>query len=91
MHGKTPVLNSLFNKVAGLKARTAFFKKFFIRTPPVVTFERAKEKNGTEKVFNVELSPSKKNLFYILERKTFKNNETYFFFHLKSSFCSQDF
>ena len=38
----------------------------------------------------VGFSPSKKNYFYFLQWKPFKNDEKYFLFHLKSSFRSQD-
>ena len=38
----------------------------------------------------VGLSPSKKNLFYLLQWKPFKNGEKCFLFRFKSSFCSQD-
>ena len=38
----------------------------------------------------VRLSPSKKNLFYWLHRKTFKSDEKCFLFHFKSSFGFQD-
>ena len=38
----------------------------------------------------VGLSPSKKNLCYLLDWKPFKNDGKCFFFTLKSSFCSQD-
>ena len=40
--------------------------------------------------FKVGLPPSKKNLFYRLQWKPFKNDEKSFLFHLKSSFRSQD-
>ena len=41
-------------------------------------------------VFKVGLSSSKKNYFYLLQWKHFKNDEKSFLFRLKSSFCSQD-
>ena len=40
------------------------------------------------KTFKVGLSPSKKN--YLLQCKSFKNDEKCFLFHLKNSFHSQD-
>ena len=40
--------------------------------------------------FKVGLSPSKKNLCYLLHWKSFKNDEKRFLFHRKSSFRSQD-
>ena len=43
------------------------------------------------KTVKVELSPFKKNLFYLPQWKPFKIEEKYiFFFNLKSSFRSQD-
>ena len=47
----------------------------------------------TAKCANVDLqsdSHFKKKSFYLLQWKPFKNNETCFLFHLKSSFHSQD-
>ena len=41
-------------------------------------------------ILKVELSPSKKNLCYLLDQKDFKNYEKCFLFHLKSSFGSKD-
>ena len=38
----------------------------------------------------VGLLPSKKDLFYLLEWKSFKNYEKLFLFHPKSSFHAQD-
>ena len=46
---------------------------------------------GESKIIKVGLWPSKKVSFYFLQWKHFKNNKKYFLFHLKSSFCSQDF
>ena len=58
-------------------------------------FSQAKE--ATSKIsapvhcsFKVELSPSKKISFYLLQWKPFKNNEKCFLFHLKNSFRSRD-
>ena len=36
------------------------------------------------------LSPSKKKMFYLIQWKSFKNDEKCFLFYLKSSFRSQD-
>ena len=40
--------------------------------------------------FKVGPSPSEKKLFYLFQRKPFKNDEKWFLFHPKSSFRSQD-
>ena len=56
-------------------------KKIQIKEKKKEQFLRANLKNG--------LSPSKR-IFYLLQRKPFKNNEKYFLFRLKSSFGSQD-
>ena len=49
-------------------------------------------KNSSELVYYLTSDPhlSKKKMFYLLQRKPFKNNEKRFSFHLKSSFRFQD-
>ena len=71
------------------KALSSFrklFKKlrgsFPLETVDLVTFP--------EVILKVGPSPSKKNSFYLLQWKSFKNDEKCFLFHLKSSFRSQD-
>ena len=44
----------------------------------------------TKDILKVGLSPSKKNLFYLLQWELFKNDEKYFLFNIKIFFCSQD-
>ena len=41
-------------------------------------------------IIKVGLSPSKKNLFYLLQSRPFKNDEKCFLFRLESSFGCQD-
>ena len=67
-----------------LKITTFFFAFFTIAAELKTTW------NWTKNKFKVGLSLSKKNYFYLLQWKPFKNNEKRFLFHLKSSFHSQD-
>ena len=40
--------------------------------------------------FKFEVSPSKKNVFYMLQGKLCKSDDKFFIFHLKSSFRFKD-
>ena len=54
------------------------------------SYSHGDQTNAAKLIIKVGLSPSKKNLFYLLHWKPFKNDEKGFLFHLKSPFRSED-